>query len=107
MTDFLLNDCGDLDFTEGKLTLLTGVDLIRQRWLIHVRTFLGEYFLDESIGVPWFQRVLKKAQKRDKKKSSSAMTAKKTIAMECFSGRPMERCSLPFALRRAKGKMFT
>lgn len=64
MTDFLLNECGDLDYTEGKLTIVTGVDAIRQRWLIYIRTFLGEWFLNTTIGVPYFQQVLKKAVSR-------------------------------------------
>ena len=64
MTDFLLNECGDLDYSEGRLTVVTGVDAIRQRWLIHIRTFLGEWFLDQSIGVPYYQRVLRKAVSR-------------------------------------------
>lgn len=60
MTDVLLNACGDIDYTGGRLTILRGVDAIRQRWLIYIRTFLGEWFLDQSIGVPYYQRVLKK-----------------------------------------------
>ncbi len=65
MTDFLLNECGDLDYTNGRLTIVTGVDAIRQRWLIYIRTYLDEWFLDRTIGVPYFQRVLKKAVSRD------------------------------------------
>ncbi len=68
MTDILLNDCGDIDYTNGKLTIVTGVDAIRQRWLIYIRTFLGEWFLDQSIGVPYYQRVLKKAVSRNELK---------------------------------------
>ena len=64
MTDFLLNPCGDLDYTGGTLTIVTGVDAIRQRWLIYIRTFLGEWYLDQSIGIPYYQRVLKKAVSR-------------------------------------------
>lgn len=64
MTDFLLNPCGDLDYTDGKLTIVTGVDAVRQRWLIYIRTFLGEWFLDQSIGVPYFQRILSKGISR-------------------------------------------
>jgi hypothetical protein len=60
MTDLLLNPCGDLDITEGRLSIVSGADAVRQRWLIYVRTFLGEWFLDQSIGVPYFQRLLKK-----------------------------------------------
>ncbi len=66
MTDFLLNECGDLDYTTtpGQLTVVTGVDAIRQRWLIYIRTFLGEWFLDQSIGVPYIQRILSKGISR-------------------------------------------
>ena len=64
MTDFLINECGDLDYTEGKLTVVTGVDAIRQRWLIYIRTFLGEWFLDQLIGVPYFQQILEKGISR-------------------------------------------
>lgn len=65
MTDVLLNACGDIDLTAGRLTIVGGVDGIRQRWLIYIRTFLGEWFLDQSIGVPYYQRVLKKAVSRN------------------------------------------
>ena len=64
MTDVLLNECGDIDYTDGKLTILTGVDAIRQRWLIYIRTFLGEWFLDQAIGVPYIQQILKKGISR-------------------------------------------
>lgn len=53
MSSFKLNTCGDLDFTGGRLTLVSGADEIRQRWLVRVRTFKGEWFLDQEIGVPY------------------------------------------------------
>ncbi len=68
MTDILLNACGDIDYTNGRLTIVTGVDAIRQRWLIYIRTFLGEWFLNQLIGVPYYQRVLKKAVSRSELK---------------------------------------
>ncbi len=60
MTDLLLNPCGDIDITEGQLSIVGGADAVRQRWLIYVRTFLGEWFLDQTIGVDYYGRVLKK-----------------------------------------------
>lgn len=65
MTDVLLNPCGDIDITDGRFTLVTGADAVRQRWLIHIRTFLTEWFLDENIGVPYVQQLFKKAISRD------------------------------------------
>lgn len=64
MTDFLLNECGDLDLTNGRVTIVGGADAVRQRWLIHIRTFLGEWFLNENIGVPYIQRLFKKELSR-------------------------------------------
>jgi len=60
MTDLLLNRCGDLDITEGKLTIVRGADAVRQRWLVYLHTFLGEWFLDQNIGVPYTQVVFAK-----------------------------------------------
>ncbi len=61
-TDLLMNACGDLDITEGKLSIVRDGDQVKQAWLIHMRTFLGEYFLDVSIGVPYLQEVFGKRQ---------------------------------------------
>jgi hypothetical protein len=64
MTDLLLNPCGDIDITDGRLTIVRGADAVRQRWLIYIRTFLGEWFLNTSIGVPYIQRLFKKQLSR-------------------------------------------
>ncbi len=64
MTDILLDACGDIDITEGRITIVGGADAVRQRWLIYIRTFLGEWFLDQSIGVPFTQVVFAKQLSR-------------------------------------------
>ena len=64
MTDVLLNPCGDIDITDGRLTIVGGADAVRQRWLIYIRTFLGEWFLDTTIGVPFVQSLFTKAISR-------------------------------------------
>lgn len=58
--DLLLNPCGDLTIEEGKLVFVTDASRIRQKWLIRVRTFKGEWVLDANIGVPYFQEIFEK-----------------------------------------------
>ena len=48
----------DLDVTAGKLTLLDGVDYVAQACEVRLKFFLGEWFLDQRLGVPWFQKIL-------------------------------------------------
>lgn len=61
-TDLLMNECGDLDVTNGVVTIVADGDQVKQAWLIAMRTFLGEYFLDSTIGIPYVQRVFTKRQ---------------------------------------------
>lgn len=51
---------GDLDLTGGDLNIVDGVDAIAQHVRIRLRTFLGEWFLDQRIGVPYYQQILVK-----------------------------------------------
>jgi hypothetical protein len=56
--DLKLDTNHDLDVTGGLLTLLSGVDYVAQACEIRLKFFLGEWFLDQRLGVPWFQRIL-------------------------------------------------
>lgn len=60
--DLLLNpDTNDLVFINGECPvtqLLT--DIVSQRLKITLYTFLGEWFLDTTIGVPYFQQIFGK-----------------------------------------------
>ncbi len=64
--DLKLDTTGDLALESGDLVLVGGstdaenADAIAQHVRIRVRTFLGEWFLDESDGVPYHQRILGK-----------------------------------------------
>lgn len=55
-----MTDDGDIDFTDNTFSLVNGQDEIRQRALQNLRTFLGEWFLDLSIGVPYIQLIFQK-----------------------------------------------
>ena len=51
---------GDIVVENGKLVWIGGADAVRQHLQNRFLTFLGEWFLDTSIGVPWFRDILKK-----------------------------------------------
>lgn len=60
MTDILLDRAtGDVDLTNG-IELVDDVEAIAQQIYIRLRTFLGEWFLDTRIGVPYFQKIIGK-----------------------------------------------
>ncbi len=48
----------DLVVTNGNLVIIEDTDQIRQAIGEALRTFFGEWFLDNTIGVPWFQQIL-------------------------------------------------
>ena len=58
--DLKLDGTGDLDITNNKLSLVGGIDYIEQSWGIRLRTILGEWFLDQRIGIPYLQHILVK-----------------------------------------------
>lgn len=58
--DFKLDDNNDLIIENNNLVLIDGIDLVRQLLLERLRTFRGEWFLDVTVGVPYFQDIMKK-----------------------------------------------
>lgn len=60
MSDILLDTNGDIDITEGKFTLTTGLDAIKQHLKQRLKLFYGEWFLDITKGIPYFQHILNK-----------------------------------------------
>jgi len=56
--DLKLTTDGDLDFSTGDLILLEHPDDIAQHLRIRLRFFLGEWFLDQRIGIPYFEKIL-------------------------------------------------
>lgn len=51
---------GDLCLDCGDIATVSGVDAIRQSLSIRLRFLKGEWFMDPSIGVPYFERILVK-----------------------------------------------
>ncbi len=57
MTDFLLNTEGDISLEDGKISLTKNIS---QKVSIALKIFKGEWFLDDAIGIPYFQTILGK-----------------------------------------------
>lgn len=60
MSSFQLDDNGDLQVIRNQITLTEGAEAVRQHLQCKLRLFRGEWFLDTTAGVPWFQEVLQK-----------------------------------------------
>lgn len=65
--DLLLDtETNDMVFINGKapVTQLL-VDIVAQRLKIKLYTFLGEWFLDRTIGVPYMQQIFGKVRRKE------------------------------------------
>lgn len=58
--DIALNSQGDLDLTGNELHLLSGTDAIEQHWRIRLKSFAGDWLLDQRNGIPYYEQVLVK-----------------------------------------------
>jgi hypothetical protein len=56
--DLKLDSNHDLAIENNDLVWIDGVDAVAQDVLIRLQFFLGEWFLDTRLGVPWFQKIL-------------------------------------------------
>lgn len=56
--DWKLDSTGDLDIEDGDIAFVTGADAIAQHCSIRLKTFLGEYWLNQNIGIDYFGKIL-------------------------------------------------
>lgn len=56
--DLLLDANGDLDLSNGTLNFTTGLPAVTQGCSIRLKNFKGEWFLDLTDGMPYFQDIL-------------------------------------------------
>ncbi len=54
---FRIIPAGDIDIVNGDLVLLTGLAWARQQLASRFKFFLGEFFLDQREGVPYYRDV--------------------------------------------------
>ncbi len=60
MKDLKLTQDGDLAIELFDLALVDGREQVAQRMKTRLKTFLGEWFLDTTVGVPYFEDILVK-----------------------------------------------
>lgn len=66
MTDIRFNpSTNDLEFGSGTFELVDGVEAIAQELRIRLRFFLGEWFLDSRLGIPYFEKILGKKRRQN------------------------------------------
>lgn len=59
--DIQLARNGDIEIVNNSFVLVEGLDAKRQHVSIRFQFFSGEWFLDTSLGVPYFEEILIKA----------------------------------------------
>lgn len=60
MIDIKLSATHDLMIRDGDIELIGGADRVAQEIKITLLTWLGEWFLDQRVGVPYLENVLVK-----------------------------------------------
>jgi len=57
MSGFKCAEDGDILIEQNKFSIVSGPDEIVQNLRQNIRTFFGEWFLNQSLGVPYFQDI--------------------------------------------------
>lgn len=80
--DFKLNSQNDIIWVNGPLqredTTQTQVEVTGQRLLILLQTWLEEWFMDTTYGIPWAQRII--AIKQTSKASTDLILQQKVLS---------------------------
>lgn len=58
--NFALDGDGDLAMTANNITLIDGKSEIQQIIKCNLQAVAGEWFLDGTLGLPWFEQILEK-----------------------------------------------
>ena len=104
MIDLKLDSQHDLLFKDGKLVLVSSANLVAQRIKITLLTFLGEWFMDTTIGIPYLEQVLVKPADKTKlenifrKKILSVDGVKKIQSIDALINRVERTLQVEFAV---------
>jgi hypothetical protein len=60
MIEKAVNSSNDIFLLNGKIATITGSEQVAQSVRTRLLTYLGEWFLDTTAGLPYFQRVFTK-----------------------------------------------
>lgn len=58
MSSIKLDSNGDIQLVNNSIVLTDGIDAIRQHIFVRFRFFEGEWFLNTTLGVPYFREIL-------------------------------------------------
>ncbi|QNS14577.1 hypothetical protein [Mannheimia bovis] len=109
MIDLKLDSQHDLMVKEGKLVLVSGVNLVAQRVKITLLTFLGEWFMDTTIGIPYLEQILVKPADKTKlenifrKKILSVNGVNKIISIDTLINRTERLLQIKFSVETGEG----
>lgn len=104
---------GDLVITKGVLQLASDSDAITQAVIQALRTIAGEYFLDATVGVPYFEQVLVKRPDPDllKKVFTDAILAVRgvtsVVQLDLSYNPPLRALTITFQARGDNGQLFS
>lgn len=83
-----IDENGDLIVERYGLKRITNLEQTAQRIRTRLNMFRGEYFLDENIGMPWFESILRKNPRADTVKSvfkQTILTTPSVLELKDFS----------------------
>lgn len=81
----------------GNLAVATDADAVGQLCKQRLKTYLGEWFLDQTVGVPWFQQVFVRPFNEAVADSIVKRTLLRTLGVRALTGFEM---SADFTIRR-------
>lgn len=59
MYDLKLNSSHEIDISDSNdFQVVEGIDRVYQQIKVRLLTFLGEWFLDDRVGIPWIEDIL-------------------------------------------------
>lgn len=110
MSSIKLNSSHDIDIVNNKIVLVEDIEEKSQILIQNLKFFLGEWFLDNTAGIPYYRDVLKK--KIEPSKVSSAfknaiLSSQGVIELVAFSLDldTQRKLRLDFTVRFSEGKV--